>query len=52
MLGQRVVLLVNESKMAGQHTVRFDASALTSGVYFYRIEATGFNKTLKMLLVK
>ena len=52
MLGQSVALLVNESQMAGQYTVDFDASALSSGVYIYRLYSSGFNQTKKMLLIK
>lgn len=50
--GQRVALLVNEQKSAGAHSVSFDASSLSSGVYMYRIQANGFSQTKKMLLVK
>ena len=51
-LGQRVALLIDGRQSAGSHSVRFDASQLTSGVYFYRLE-TG-NKILvkKMMLMK
>jgi hypothetical protein len=52
LLGRRVALLVDESLAAGFHSVTFDASALTSGVYFYRIQAGSFVKTQKMMLVK
>ncbi len=52
MLGQKVAELANGEQEAGPHTVRFDASALTSGVYFYRIEAAGFAQTRKLVLVK
>lgn len=38
-LGQEVATLLNEEKAAGQHTVRFDASRLASGVYIYRLTA-------------
>lgn len=51
-LGQSVALLVNEQKVAGSHTVSFDASALSSGIYIYRINTIGFNQTKKMLLIK
>jgi len=52
LLGRRVALLVDETMTAGFHSVTFDASSLTSGVYFYRIQAGSFVKTQKMMLVK
>jgi hypothetical protein len=52
MLGQRVAVLVNEQKAAGSHTINFDASALSSGIYIYSIQTNGFNQSRKMLLVK
>jgi hypothetical protein len=56
-LGQEVTSLVNSNLVAGVHSVNFDASALNSGVYFYRIEATGndgsnFIDVKKMILTK
>jgi subtilisin-like proprotein convertase family protein len=51
-LGREVATLVNEFKAAGQYTADFDASMLSSGAYFYRIEAGDFVETKKMLLVK
>ena len=53
-LGKEVATLVNELRTAGFYTVRFDASGLSSGVYFYRI-ITGDSKfvmTKKLLLLK
>ncbi len=38
-LGREVSVLVNERRNAGSHEVRFDASQLSSGVYFYRMQA-------------
>lgn len=52
MLGQSVALLVNEQKAAGLHTVNFDASSLSSGIYIYRIQSNNFNQSKKMLLIK
>jgi hypothetical protein len=44
-LGQEVANLVNTNLVAGSHNVDFDASSLNSGVYMYRIEATGIDGT-------
>jgi glucuronoarabinoxylan endo-1,4-beta-xylanase len=52
MLGQSVTVLVNEQKSAGSHSVRFDATSLSSGMYFYQIQSAGFSETRKMLLIK
>lgn len=52
MLGQSVAILENSLKTQGQHTVRFDAKKLTSGVYLYQIKAEGFIQTRKMMLIK
>jgi hypothetical protein len=52
MLGREVVSLVNETKAAGNYSVDFNASSLTSGVYFYRLEVNSFVDTKKMMLVK
>lgn len=53
LLGRKVASLVNQSYPAGIHTVTFDASALSSGIYVYRLE-TGQGKvfTRKMTLLK
>ncbi|HWR84024.1 MAG TPA: T9SS type A sorting domain-containing protein [Candidatus Deferrimicrobium sp.] len=51
-LGQSVVSLINQTLPAGQHTVEFDGSGLTSGIYFYRLDFNGANLTRKMTLLK
>ncbi len=53
-LGREVAALLDDTSMAaGEHTVRFDASGLTSGVYLYRLEAgASFVQTRRMMLVK
>lgn len=52
LLGREVKSLVNGQQSAGFHTVTFDASALPSGVYLYRLEAGSYSATRKMLLLK
>ena len=51
-MGQEVKTLVNEYKNAGSYTVDFNASALASGTYFYKIITNEFTETKKMTLVK
>jgi hypothetical protein len=50
--GKEVVSLVNEVKPAGNYAVDFNASALSSGIYFYKIEAGNFTQTKKLMLIK
>lgn len=52
MSGKEVAVLVNEVKTAGYYSVNFNASSLSSGVYFYNITADNFTATKKMILVK
>lgn len=51
-LGQVVATLVNEKQEAGMHTQLFDASKLSSGVYFYKMQSGSFTSTKKMILMK
>jgi len=51
-LGREVKQLVNTNMTPGSYTTDFDASALTSGVYFYTLTTEGFTDTKRMLLVK
>jgi len=50
--GQKVVELINNEMVAGNHTVNFNAINLTSGIYIYRIKAGNFVSVKKMLLLK
>ncbi len=52
LVGQKVAELVNEQKPAGRYEVTFDASALSSGVYVYRLSTAGQQLTRKMTLIK
>lgn len=51
-LGEVVKELVNGFQTSGSYTIEFDGLSLSSGVYYYRIDADGFTETRKMLLVK
>jgi hypothetical protein len=51
-LGEEIRVLLNEEKEAGYHSIEFNASDLTSGVYFYRIQTGNFIDTKKMILLK
>jgi len=51
-LGNTVATLVNEEKPAGTYEVKFDASNLSSGIYFYKLQAGSFIKTKKMILLR
>ncbi|MBK7104558.1 MAG: T9SS type A sorting domain-containing protein [Ignavibacteriae bacterium] len=52
MLGKEVITLVNEFKTSGKYNIKFDGSNLSSGVYFYKIEAGNFSDTKKLILMK
>ncbi len=51
-LGKEVSTLIDAFKNAGSYEVTFDASELTSGIYFYKLQADGLVNTKKMLLLK
>ena len=55
--GHRVRTLLNENRPAGRHLVAWDGrdeggGTLPSGVYFYRLKASGYSSTRKMVLLK
>ena len=51
-LGREVETLVSDFKTAGKYSVNFNASNLSSGIYFYSISAGNFHQTKKMILTK
>ncbi len=51
-LGKEIVTLVNEVKTAGNYILDFDASNLSSGIYFYKITSGEFSSIKKMMLIK
>jgi hypothetical protein len=52
LLGREVAVLVNGKKVPGNYEVRFDASALSSGVYFYLLTAGQYAECRKMVLIR
>lgn len=51
-LGREVRALVNEEMNAGEYSVQFNASGLSSGIYFYRMQAGKYTSVKKLLLQK
>ncbi len=51
-VGQELTDLVNADVNAGYHEIRFNASNLASGVYFYRLHAGSYTETRKLILMK
>jgi len=51
-LGRRVESLLSQCQPAGSHSLIWNAEDLSSGMYFYRIQAGDYNETRKMLLLK
>lgn len=51
-LGQEISTLVDEDRPAGDNQVVWNANAVTSGVYFYRIQADNLTETKRMVLLK
>jgi hypothetical protein len=52
LLGREIVILVNEEKDAGTHSIKFNGSNLSSGIYLYRIQSGSFWETKKLILIK
>ncbi len=52
MLGKEVSVLVNEEKNAGSYIIKFNGSTLSSGIYFYKLQAGNFTQTKKLILLK
>lgn len=51
-LGQKITTLVNSTLEAGVHSVKFDAAGLSSGTYFYQLQANGVSLVKKMNFMK
>jgi hypothetical protein len=50
--GRMVAELVNRRQTAGDYVIRFDAAKLSSGTYFYKLEAGDFRSVKKMFVLK
>lgn len=51
-LGNEIATLVNSELNEGKHTIKFDASELSSGIYFYKLITDKFTDVKKMILMK
>ena len=51
-LGREVANLVNKEQQSGNYTIKFNASYLTSGVYFYRLQSGSFSEAKKLILLR
>lgn len=51
-LGQKVAALINDKMNPGSYKVKFNASNLSSGIYYYKIQAGEFHSVKKMLLLQ
>jgi hypothetical protein len=51
-IGEEVAIVLNEEREGGYHQVEFNATGLSSGIYFYRLQAGNFIETKKMILMK
>ncbi|MCB0742905.1 MAG: T9SS type A sorting domain-containing protein [Ignavibacteriae bacterium] len=51
-LGREIKTLVNENQKPGSYEIKFDASNLSSGIYFYSLNAGEFHQVNKMMLLK
>jgi photosystem II stability/assembly factor-like uncharacterized protein len=52
LLGKEFATLVNEEKPAGNYEVEFNGSSLSSGIYFYKLQAGDYTEVKKMILMK
>jgi hypothetical protein len=52
MLGNVILVLLDEYRSAGKHYLQFNASGLSSGVYFINFKSGSYSETRKMMLMK
>jgi uncharacterized delta-60 repeat protein len=51
-IGEEISVIVNDKLSAGKYRINFDGSNISSGIYFYRLQAGDFTQTKKMILIK
>ncbi|MCZ2267436.1 MAG: T9SS type A sorting domain-containing protein [Ignavibacteriales bacterium] len=51
-LGNEIATLLNEEKLAGTYDIEFNSTGLSSGIYFYKLQAGDFVQSKKMILLK
>ena len=51
-VGREVRTVLNEYRNSGSYEINFDASALSTGVYYYKLSTDGFQETKRMILIK
>ncbi len=52
LLGREIAILVNGERAAGKHEIKLDGSSISSGLYFYRMKASNYIATKKLILMK
>ncbi|MCP4582115.1 MAG: T9SS type A sorting domain-containing protein [candidate division Zixibacteria bacterium] len=52
LLGRKISTLLDEEKPPGTYSINYDASSLSSGIYFYRVQAEDYSESKRMILVK
>jgi hypothetical protein len=51
-LGNEIEIIVNENQQPGSYEVKWDASNISSGIYFYQLKTKDFVDTKKMIVLK
>jgi hypothetical protein len=52
LIGREVAIIVSEEMSAGSYSRQWNAANMSSGIYFYRLQAGSFTETKKLILLK